>query len=238
MRQIPFSSYPRIHCNKPVRRLIPRAKQPCRRHRRLPICARFPMPTVMQHNIGRAPCQRNSLNLFNQALGDPFRSRLFPVRCHRVPHDRNHAQLPRNAQRRGSPSTEWRPKIFHPHAGNLFQQITCAAQLFTNPFLAGQRQVWMAPRVIANQVSGANYPPHQFRFGLCITSQQKKCSAHLVLHKNVQQPRRPLSIRPIVKCQGNFLRSAWRNQRLAEDLRARPLCSIGVTASQQTHAGR
>ena len=91
----------------------------------------------------------------------------------------------------------------------------------------------MAPRVIPNQVPLRHHPPHQRRLHLRPAAHHKKRSLHIVLRQHVQQPWRPLRIRPIVERQRKFFRPFRRSQRRSKNPRPRRKCRIRAPSRRQ-----
>ena len=226
---------PSIHSHKPPRPNEPLHQHPRRRNRSSPLGRPFPMPSIVQHDIRRPPPPRQPFDLRRQLPRNPIRLGLAPIGSHRVPRHHPQPQLPRNPEHHWPPRPKRRSKIPDPFPRNLLQSLARPRQLFPHRARPRSRQVWMAPRVIPNQVSLRRNAPHQFWLHLCPAPQHEERRLHPVFAQHIQQPRRPLRIRSVVKCQRQFARPLRCNQRRPKDPRPRPHRRIRIPSRSQSH---
>jgi len=91
----------------------------------------------------------------------------------------------------------------------------------------------MVPCVIADEVAGLKSASGEIAFDLSKISQHEKRCAHVVFSEHIEQARCPCRIRAIVVGEGQLSRAARSDQCTAEELRAGPARSIGITANAQ-----
>lgn len=189
----------------------------------------------MKHNIRRPPPPTEPINRLRQLPSNPLRGSFTPIGSHRIPRHHAQSKRTRNSKYDRSPRPERRSKILHSLTRNLLQHIAGPRQLLAHPNRRRHRQVRMTPGVVPNHVPLRCYPPHQPRLCLRAATQHEKRSLHVVSRQNIQQPRSPLRIWPVVEGQSQLPRPLRCNQRCAKNPRARPKRGICIASRSQPH---
>ena len=185
------SQSPFIQRYEPVRRLVFREKLPGCANTGFAVCAGTEMAAVVEDNVHGLSLSAEAIDFFGQACGDAIRGWLFPIVGHRVPKNRFQAEGTRDLKDLWPARTEGRAKESDRLANDLFKGCAGPLQFFMNLCACGQCQVGMAPRVIADQVTGSRDAPHQCRFDLGEFADHEKRSTHVVAGEDVEQARRP-----------------------------------------------
>ena len=107
-------------------------------------------------------------------------------------------------------------------ARDLLQSVFGSGEFVQDSMGRGERQVGMAPGVIADDVAGIDDGAGNRGLLGGETAHEKEGCANAVTREDFEETRRPGGIGAVVEGEGQFAGARGRNERSAEDLRGRP----------------
>lgn len=178
--------------------------------------AEIQMTAVMENDVGCPAILLQVIylpfKLFRYSVG----RRLAPVGGYGIPHHGHHPQHPGGVEDMRPAPAKWRPEVADRDTRNVLQRFAGPLQFLSHAKGRGEREVGMAPGMVADEVAGGSDAAHQIRLGLSVTANEEEGGAHIVGGQDVEQARGPGGIGAIVKGEGQLAGATWCNERLAK----------------------
>jgi len=186
------------------------------------IGAEASMAAVVEDDVGGRSLAFEAVDGACEALRDCIGGRRFPVRGDGIPGDRDHSQIACGAEDKRAARAERGAEKADTFTQDVLERVAGSCEFLGHLLRRGQRQVGVAPGVIADEMARCGDAPHKRGLGLGKAANHEECRLYIVLCKQVNQLGSPRGIGAVIEGEREFAWFAGSGQRFAEELRIWP----------------